>query len=59
MLTRISKIAGLNNTMQIFQSENLPLLITSAVGNLGKIAIYLKSRDQIEIDELQVNSDDE
>ncbi len=59
MLTRISKIAGLNSTMQIFQSEKLPLLITSAVGNLGKISIYLKSRDQIESDELQVNSDDE
>jgi hypothetical protein len=59
MLTRISKIAGLNSTMQIFQSEGLPLLITSSVGNLGRISIYLKSRDQIEKDEMQVNSDDE
>jgi proliferating cell nuclear antigen len=59
MLTRISKIAGLNSTMHIHQSPRMPLKITSAVGNLGTIAIYLKSKDQIEQEEMQVGSDDE
>jgi proliferating cell nuclear antigen len=59
MLTRISKISGLNTTMQIHQSKGLPLKITSAVGNLGHIAIYLKSKEQIEEDEMHVGSDDE
>lgn len=59
MLTRISKISGLNNTMQIQQKEGLPLKITSSVGNLGQISIYLKSKEQIEEDEMQVGSDDD
>ena len=59
MLTRISKISGLNNIMQIQQKEGLPLKITSAVGNLGQISIYLKSKEQIEEDEMQVGSDDD
>lgn len=53
-LTRISKIAGLNsgsNNMQIFQDENLPLLFRSSTGSLGKISIYVKSKQQIEEDE--------
>lgn len=59
MLTRISKISGLNTTMQIHQCEGLPLKITSSIGNLGNIAIYLKSKEQIEEDEMQVGSDEE
>lgn len=54
-LTRISKIAGLNNSgtnnMQIYQNNNLPLLFRSPTGSLGKISIYVKSREQIEEDE--------
>ena len=57
-LTRISKIAGLNNSgtnnMQIYQNNNLPLLFRSPTGSLGKISIYVKSRDQIEEDENRV-----
>lgn len=47
--TRISKIAGLSGTLQIFAgSKNLPLLFRSSVGSLGKISIYIKSKEMIE-----------
>jgi proliferating cell nuclear antigen len=59
MLARISKISGLNTTMQIHQAANMPLKITSSIGNLGSIAIYLKSKDQIEEDEMHVGSEDD
>lgn len=59
-LTRISKIAGLNssgtNNMQIYQNSNLPLLFRSPTGSLGKISIYVKSKQQIEEDEQTQNS---
>lgn len=46
-LTRITKLAGLNSTMQIYASNNnnLPLLFRTMVGNLGKISIYTKSKN--------------
>ena len=50
-LTRISKIAGLSNNMQIYTKNNLPLAFRSSVGTLGKISIYVKSNFQIESDE--------
>ena len=43
-LTRISKVAGLSSQIQIYQSSNLPILIKSNVGNLGKIYVYLKDK---------------
>ena len=47
--TRISKIAGLSNTMQIFTgTTDLPLLFRSSVGSLGKISIYIKSKELID-----------
>lgn len=59
ILTRISKIAGLNSSMQIYQKKGLPLLIQSSVGNIGKISLYIKSKDLIDEDELNHNSDNE
>lgn len=59
MLTRISKISGLNTTMQIHQCKGLPLKISSTVGNLGVIDIYLKSKDQIEEDEMNIGGEDD
>jgi proliferating cell nuclear antigen len=59
ILTRIAKIAGLNSSMQIYQKKGLPLLIKSPVGNIGSISLYIKSKDLIEADELEHNSDDE
>ena len=47
------KIAGLNKTLQIYPKINLPLLIKSNVGNLGKLSIYLKNKKQIEEDEIK------
>jgi proliferating cell nuclear antigen len=62
-LTRISKVAGLSNNnsnnMQIYQSDGLPLLFRSPVGSLGKISIYVKSKDQIEEDENHHRNRDE
>lgn len=59
-LTRIAKIASLSNTMQIYQKDGLPILFRSAIGSLGKISIYVKSRSQLEEDERNsVKSDEE
>lgn len=52
-LIKIMKIAGLNKTLQIYPKINLPLLIKSNVGNLGKLSIYLKNKKQIEEDEIK------
>ena len=44
--TRITKIAGLSSTMQIFPGkDNLPLMFRSSVGSLGKISVYIKSKE--------------
>ena len=51
-LAGIIKIAGLNSTMQIFPKTDLPLLFKTNIGNLGSLSLYLKSKKQIEQDEL-------
>lgn len=58
-LSRITKMAGLASNMQIYPKRKKPLLFKSAVGSLGKISIYIKSKDQIEKDKLAIESDDE
>lgn len=45
-LCRITKLSGLSPNMQIFIGK--PLLFRSNVGSLGKISIYIKSKEQIE-----------
>ena len=45
-LCRITKLSGLSNNMQIYPGK--PLLFRSNVGSLGKISIYIKSKEQIE-----------
>lgn len=47
-LLRITKISGLGTDMQIFAKTNLPLLFKSSVGHIGRISIYLRSKEQIE-----------
>lgn len=48
-LSRITKIAGLSNTMQIFPgSDDLPLLFRSSVGSIGKISVYIMSKELME-----------
>ena len=58
-LTRITKLSGLSNTMQIFPSNNLPLLFRSNVGSLGKISIYIKSKELIEKESHSYDSDED
>lgn len=47
-LARISKVAGLSTQIQIFQAPDLPILLKSNVGNLGKICVYLKDKSMQE-----------
>jgi len=49
-LSRIIKISGLSSHMQIYPKNDLPLLFKSCVGNLGKIMLFIKSKEQIELD---------
>ena len=58
-LSRITKMAGLASNMQIFPKSKKPLLFKSAVGSLGKISIYIKSKDQIEKDKHVIESEDD
>jgi proliferating cell nuclear antigen PCNA len=59
-LSRITKLAGLKANMQIYPMEDLPLLFRSDVGSIGKISIYIKSREQIANEKKEVlDSDDE
>lgn len=58
-LSRITKLAGLSNTMQIFPANGkLPLLFRSSVGSLGKISIYIKSQELVEEEKCGFDSDD-
>lgn len=64
-LARITKMAGLSSNMQIYPKKGLPLLFKSNIGSLGKISIYIKSKDLdtpglIESDDdSDANSDDD
>lgn len=58
-LSRITKIAGLSNNMQIYPKRRNPLLFKSSIGSLGKISIYIKSKDQIEHEKRNMDSDSE
>lgn len=51
---RIVKIAGLGKNIQVFGgNKHVPFLISSSIGQLGTISIYLKSKEQIQQDEHQ------
>lgn len=56
-LSRITKISGLSTSIQIFSKDGQPLLFKSAVGPLGKISLYLKSKDILEKDSHTLDSD--
>lgn len=55
-LTRISKITGLSNQLQLFQSKDLPFCLKSNIGSIGKIEIYTKDKNQIQ-ESLNENDD--
>jgi len=54
-LSRIIKISGLSNIMNIRCKQKMPLLLYSNVGILGPISIYIKSKQQLEDDTIQVD----
>lgn len=58
-LSRITKIAGLSSTIQIYTKKGKPLLFKSSIGSLGKIAIYIKSKDLIEKENSNLLDSDE
>ena len=60
-LGRITKIAGLSNTMMIYAppEPDLPLLFESDIGTLGTISIYIKSKQQIAEESEVYDSEDE
>lgn len=58
-LSRITKMAGLSSNIQIYPSKGKPLLFRSSIGSLGKISIYIKSKDLIEKENLELDSEDE
>lgn len=51
-ITQLVKVAGLSQTIQIYNdcSLDLPLKFQMNIGSLGKFAIFLKSKQQIELD---------
>lgn len=50
--SRIIKISALSDTLQVFSgSDDKPLLIRSNVGGLGTISVFIKSKQQIQVDE--------
>jgi proliferating cell nuclear antigen len=57
-LVRITKIAGLSATMQIYPAKGLPLLFRSRIGSLGTISIYIKSKEQIEEEQTEHDDDE-
>lgn len=54
-LCRISKISGLSSNLQIYPGK--PIRFSSNIGNLGKISIYIKSKDQLELEQCNIDSD--
>lgn len=51
-LQRIIEITGLSPNMNIHCTKGLPLFVETRIGNLGTIALYVKSRRQLEEEQL-------
>jgi hypothetical protein len=58
-LTRITKLSGLSTNMQIYPKSDNPLLFRCPIGTLGKISIYLKSKNLQEVESRAIESEDE
>ena len=54
-LCRITKLSGLSSNIQIYPGK--PLRFSSNIGTLGKISIYIKSKDQLENEHCSLDSD--
>ena len=57
-LYRITKVSGLGDNIQIYPKKGLPLLFRSSIGSLGKISIYIKSKELINEHEHREYEDD-
>ena len=55
----MSKIAGLSSNLQIYTVTGNPLKISSDVGTIGKISVYVKSKGDIETDSRTIESEDD
>lgn len=55
-LNNLGRISGLgattNSNIQIFTKEKLPILLRTNIGTLGKLNIYIKSREQLESEKI-------
>jgi proliferating cell nuclear antigen len=55
-LNNLGRISGLGvssgNNIQIYAKQNLPILFRTNVGTLGKISIFIKSKEQFEKEEM-------
>ena len=58
-LIRIAKISGLSTNMQMFPKQDQPLLFRSNIGNIGKISIFIKSKNQIDKENLTIEPETE
>ena len=58
-LYRITKIAALSSNIQIYLKNGLPLFFRSSIGTLGKISIYIKSKNQLEQENCTLDSDED
>lgn len=47
-VSRILKISGLNDKINLIFEKNMPFHIYSKIGSLGSISLYIKSKKQIE-----------
>jgi len=54
-LCRITKLSGLSTNIQIYPGK--PLLFKSNVGSIGTICIYIKSKEQIESEACNIESE--
>jgi proliferating cell nuclear antigen len=56
-LTKITKLSGLSNMLQIFPKCGNPLLFKTQVGTLGKISVYIKSKNMMDAESKTVEED--
>ena len=56
-LSRLTKIGGLDSHIKIY--PGVPILFKSNIGILGELSLYIKSKQQINEDNVVVNSDEE
>ena len=61
-LNNLGRISGLGvttgNVIQIFTKHNLPMLLRTNVGTLGKINIFLKSKEQMDKENEEIPQED-